>query len=405
MKKIFLSTILILLFFSNSFSQPKLVERLGEIYIADSTKWRNTLRETYTYDTEGRLIDELEELWFTGRWDWGNANRITYFYNDEGRLAKKIHNNYLTGTDEFQNLNTDTYEYNDNGCLIAEANEIESIHGSYPQYYFTYQVDENCQVLKRIQRRQNVDNTNVFQENIFTYTADSQPLTDSMFIEYNGEMTFYQETLFEYDEKEQIVKKSYLRGSGFTPIDEYEEWQYDENGGVIYFEKWRDSSFNPHQVIEKDEFILEYDERNRLIKRKNHHWRFQDLEPTIYERFEYYCDDILKISRLEELPRNYRFHYKYDVGLEEDCLEDLTDKSIQIFPNPVTDFLIIQSDLLSGRNSQIFIYDALGREFFRDNFFVLENRMQLDVQNLERGIYFLTIENGEMVSTEKFFKN
>ena len=57
-------------------------------------------------------------------------------------------------------------------------------------------------------------------------------------------------------------------------------------------------------------------------------------------------------------------------------------------------------------NERKFIfYDVLGRQFLEQEFSILFDKMSIDVSFLERGIYFLTIENGEEIETVRLFKN
>ena len=71
--------------FFHTNAQPKLVESIEQIWLADSTKWRNSGRSVYEYDGD-LLISELSQHWFTARSDWGNAKGADYFYDENGQL-------------------------------------------------------------------------------------------------------------------------------------------------------------------------------------------------------------------------------------------------------------------------------------------------------------------------------
>ena len=390
--------------FFNTNAQPKLVETIEQIWIADSTKWRNSGRSMYEYDNE-LLISELDQHWFTGRNDWGNANGADYFYDNNGRLEKEIINNYNTGTDDYQNLYTNTYHYNDDGCLVAEDNEIVSIHGVYPQHYYEYTVDENCYITARLWKALQPNGDTIYKKNTYVNDAEGQVKIDSQYAFFNNEWQLHYERFFEYDEASRLIEKvEYLLFSN-SINSETETWEYDEHGQLIHRIKTRNSNFNPNKQISKEEISLIYDSQNRVIQRRTIPYRFDAQEPPITERFDYYCGDILRTSGSDELPRIYRKSYEYDLGLDEDCIKNLTDKSITIFPNPVDNQLMIDSDLLSGERTKIYLYDVLGRQFLEQEFSILFNQLSIDVSFLEKGVYFLTIENGEEIETMRLFKN
>lgn len=402
--RILLSFIFIFFLHFLTNAQPKLVEAIEQIWIADSTKWRNSGRATYEYDGD-LLVSELEQYWFTARSDWGNADGADYFYDEKGRLEKEILNKYQAGTNDYQNLYTNTYHYNENGCLVAEWNELVSIHGPYTQHYYEYTVDENCHITKRLHKALQISGDTTYKKNHYVNDAEGHVKIDSQYAFFNDEWQLHYERFFDYDEAGSMTEAlEYLLFSNST-ISETETWKYDEYGELTLRIKSRKTNSNPYREISKDSISLKYDNQNRVIQRRRLSYRFDTPDPPELERFTYYCDDVLKASGLDDLPRIFRTSYEYDIGLNEDCIDDLEDKSITIFPNPVMDELTIDSDLLSGEQTKIYIYDALGRQFLEQEFSILFDKFSVDVSNLERGFYFLTIENGDRIWTTKMYKN
>ena len=68
---------------------------------------------------------------------------------------------------------------------------------------------------------------------------------------------------------------------------------------------------------------------------------------------------------------------------------------IKLFPNPVTEVLIVQN-ITNGES--VYIFDAYGNLLFKER--VIEGTANLDVSNLPTGIYF--VRNG--ISSTKFIK-
>jgi hypothetical protein len=74
---------------------------------------------------------------------------------------------------------------------------------------------------------------------------------------------------------------------------------------------------------------------------------------------------------------------------------------IQLFPNPVTDHLIIKNTE-NTVGSKVTVYTILGQEL---NSFVLDTTETiLDVSHYQNGIYFIQINTKSGIQTNKFVK-
>lgn len=82
--------------------------------------------------------------------------------------------------------------------------------------------------------------------------------------------------------------------------------------------------------------------------------------------------------------------------------ENFNEISLNLYPNPTTNNLIIQNydDNLIG--SDAIIYNALGQNVL--NFTLRSNKTQLDVSQLQSGIYWVQIANGKQTKNLKFIK-
>ncbi len=73
-----------------------------------------------------------------------------------------------------------------------------------------------------------------------------------------------------------------------------------------------------------------------------------------------------------------------------------TNSDFIIWPNPAKDMVNIQSSKSAGGSYQLHITDALGKEvYFKEN---ISAGQQINVANLNSGIYFITIKNGNNVA-------
>ena len=78
--------------------------------------------------------------------------------------------------------------------------------------------------------------------------------------------------------------------------------------------------------------------------------------------------------------------------------------SLSLFPNPAQDFLFIEMENSIIYNAQIIIYDNMGREISGINKNITGNRIEMDVSNLNSGIYLITIITDNEIITERLVK-
>jgi len=90
--------------------------------------------------------------------------------------------------------------------------------------------------------------------------------------------------------------------------------------------------------------------------------------------------------------------------IEIDVLTNISDEvtDYKIYPNPTNNNLTLQLNNVEN-NCNIIISDVVGKIVSKQD--INSNTTTLDVQNYKSGIYFITIQNGNNISTEKFIKN
>jgi hypothetical protein len=76
-------------------------------------------------------------------------------------------------------------------------------------------------------------------------------------------------------------------------------------------------------------------------------------------------------------------------------------QSIQIYPNPASDFINLQSELLL--NSSLVVYDLTGKEVHRQH--NLSNKNKIDISALNVGVYTIIITNNQDIAHIKFIKS
>lgn len=81
----------------------------------------------------------------------------------------------------------------------------------------------------------------------------------------------------------------------------------------------------------------------------------------------------------------------------------LSDEEVYAYPNPAVDKLNIAFGDLHVNNARIIIRNLLGSQIITRNINPTSNFTSVDVSQLDKGIYFYTLEaNGEKIHTRKF---
>ncbi len=82
----------------------------------------------------------------------------------------------------------------------------------------------------------------------------------------------------------------------------------------------------------------------------------------------------------------------------------LADNEVQIFPNPVSDFLQIDIGSYVGSENQLIIVDLNGRVVIKSDLNATSIN-SINVTSLKAGFYFLTIKNEQRIFRQAFLKN
>jgi len=88
-----------------------------------------------------------------------------------------------------------------------------------------------------------------------------------------------------------------------------------------------------------------------------------------------------------------------NIGLEENPLQS----SLAVYPNPASDYINVEFDVVNSANAQIRLLDAQGRALSESNERAQGDqfRYQLDVSQLASGVYILEIESGDRTAQER----
>lgn len=366
----------------------------------DETK-KPTNKNEYKYNFEGKRMEEIS-------YDW---NRETLSYIPNTKIEKKYENNQLKSFTYFTwsleeavweiVINYDSF-YEENTCLTKQiqtwwypSGEIYSIDTliienqyscsdawKYEHYWLAIRWVEADKV-KRIR-------------------TDSSEL--QIFEFHNGSNVFEtgrQERF--YNEQNQLVKY----------FNSYTDYQYAH----LYLNEYN----HENGKIEKSEYFYKITPDEPWRKKSETRWAYFYDEGALTQRrmrfeeyegyhitstwlsilnYEYYCDGLLKkVNWVDEdgAPGAYTL-YEYDVPTECEEEENLT---LNVFPNPFTGKVIIESNLLNQKGAIVNLYDASGKLLFKNKIEDRLNQFELDLTVYGEQFFVLQIQTeSKQISTK-----
>jgi hypothetical protein len=77
-------------------------------------------------------------------------------------------------------------------------------------------------------------------------------------------------------------------------------------------------------------------------------------------------------------------------------IDEIEDEAFNIYPNPASDFIFIESGSSSNQAATVTISDILGKEMIRKEISFNGDKMNtIAIGDLTKGLYLVRIENGE----------
>lgn len=121
-----------------------------------------------------------------------------------------------------------------------------------------------------------------------------------------------------------------------------------------------------------------------------------------------YLNDNLKCVYVDDTSAPYLEEWTINPGAqfvhnEQECealnTDEVSDKEIRIYPNPVTEKLVIEmSDM---KFTKVTLVNAVGEIVFAQE--INSGKAEIDMSNFPKGVYFL-ITNGKNIKAEKIIK-
>lgn len=330
-------------------------------------------------------------------------------------------------------------------------------------YYSIHYLDDTNLVDSTMRIGYETDGLTIFSQSFSTFSYNDNQLIDTIFKQFattNGDNsnTF---TVFDYNSEDAVVsvKREYFDDYGIARVNRLTEVEYDSIGrlllenefsmgtesgqfGLYSVSKYDYDSIN-NFVVNTIDFthpqfltaVMEYEisENEDIVSIRYRSPHMNQSEQIVGYEFNTAITSEYFIwpSSLQPLP-DFQYHYKRpsqltsvaitSVGIGGDIgetrvsdyfwskrdvttsVKDAIDTNIEVYPNPVKDFLSLQFDE-NTVDLDLEVYDMNGRSRL-----VVENGLHynqgVDVSILEQGVYFFTLSDGnQILYSGKFIKN
>ena len=97
---------------------------------------------------------------------------------------------------------------------------------------------------------------------------------------------------------------------------------------------------------------------------------------------------------------------KFNIVIDEDAVTGVNDlereNKMTLFPNPATDKLRVRFSLPISSDATLLVSDVQGRILGQQNVQQNADLLEIDINSLSDGIYFMTVKSGDGVMTERF---
>lgn len=360
-------------------------------------------KEIYTLDAQQQMIESDVFYWHEASNRYNNTLKVEQTYTEDGLLSTKT---FLNLNETITTNRTWEYSYFESGCtdslVFINYDEVSKEHEKWVTHYNA----EKCQQIDLLQQYIWIEAEQIWRKILsweYEHTLENTVIT--IFRTLEGLTDQVGSIIYTLDDRGNIIKSwtNYIDyaaeiESTYAYNDRNDQtyssfsiktYHSDETLDLVT-EEFHTHTYNGDQILSIETIQQHYD--NSIIY----------CEINIIEEYVYHCDELLKeIITYEAGIVTKKEKYVYENGI--DCGTSLDNTNV--YPNPVKNYLYVESDLLEHPNSNIQLYDRSGKLI--NTFEVKERRdaYEIPMFDLPIDIYLLQIEGGENRITKKVLKH
>lgn len=348
-----------------------------------SGEWKNYIKEEYTYDGNGNMTLDYLWMWDEDLNDWLGSFYAEMVYNNLNLLTERTGYFWDTSINDWSESYKSEYEYDNNDYLIVRKEYNWSMFlNSWSLDYkseYTYNSSGNPEL---IMSYYSLDNGLTWMNNHKTektYNADNQEILSVSYSWEDNTQEWIYSSKFELNWDEfgnRSMEKRYIWEI------ELNEWQLMNDSERSYFDEFTMQSIEVYSY-------------NYVLEQLTGDYRFlyevnSDIKYTI--RHEWVWD-----VELSQWIFDTKGFYYYTTFTN---IENLNDTRFEIYPNPVINELTLKQE-----NPEPVIYSI----YSLNGSLLLDGNTSgqiknINVGNIPKGIYIISIDDGKAIYSRSFVK-
>lgn len=403
--------------------------------------WVNYERSEYTFNTNYLLSTTEIFRWDTGQNDWKNYRGIDQFYDAFGNTDSI---KQLVWSEELQRWDKSVffeYQYDDSGnrtLFIWWKGDENNEWRQDNKREYAYITDGNVSTelfykwdtliddwLVNSKREYYYNNSSLLDTSYFSVWESNPPTSNFLWgildtIDYvngkfneasqAGEWDLWSMNTYEYDENDnKILWYMYGWDEDQWNLGGKADYEYDDHNTRISYlsSSWNeDDSTWVNNYKSENEYTYEYGEEARTIMSSSHDW---DVDYEVWigrSKREYFHNNEGK-SRLNiysdwnEFTNDWEVYEKEFVYRSE--LLEISGFEIDdllVYPNPVKNTLNIKNQ--NNQKVHCSIISISGQKLRQ--FDMITSEVQINIEDLPNGVYFLQISKGSKTTVQKIIK-
>lgn len=347
--------------------------KVYEMYLQDwvNNEWVDTMKTTNAYDTNGNLIKATSAVKVEGTNEWRDTIVMNYSLNTDATIKEIVTQTRQNG--EWTNVFKTLYTYNEEKKVLSETLQMWLViaWADIAKTVYTY---ENGLLTRQVTQISNMQSPELVNSEQITYTYNSDGTEKDNITQTWNEGQWENATRNQntYDASKQLTMILGERWENEAWVNESRTTNtYNESGSLT---QSVEQTYTENAWVNSSNTLHSYNTTGELDNIV-----FQLWNPTL--------------SRWENL---LRYVYKYSpTGINPIELAGLA-----AFPNPFADRLTIQSSLQGEYGIEII--NSMGQVI--KSLKTQENLLNLDLKELQRGLYFIKVKMGPNEKSIKVLK-
>ena len=352
--------------------------------------WSNAYKQTYTYNVSNQLVERIDEDWNSIDNKWLNDYKYVYTYTTDGAIKSETLYRYSSNFNKWDEDEKSIYTYNAFG-------DIDLL-----EYYDYNSQNSKWEIEGKTEYFYNTDRKII---EYFDYNWDGSEWRQSYktTIAYNerGKINLVNE-YNPIEEGSSVLgnsyRTSYIYDTNGKLIDTISEEFSDENWISDYKTTYEIDSFGNYKKItdnDSETITFTYD-NSKLMSNFVHPFSYSiEFLSEIGGSFPYYHKILEEVdTRFSGYSSKTTYHYSDEIVA---AIEEFENSIIKIYPNPVTNFINIETN---EKITSLQIIDMRGKILLQTT------ETKIDLQSLTPGLYVVKIEaNSGKIMRKRIIKN